>query len=150
MTMEDLPGLVPPIAAAPGSAADLHAQVRAAWHGHVLRLRFCGVYLPVQLLRGRPVVPGLIVSRKFDGGQRTRLMDAACEHQLLPELFNPVVLKRRIDGSMLIQGLEWDEGHLQQWPQTWLAAQTPEEAVEIMQGMAGWLKSRYTGKMATP
>lgn len=43
------------------------------------------------------------------GGQRTRLKYKKCESQLVPELFNPAVLKRRTDGSMPIQGQEWDK-----------------------------------------
>lgn len=148
--MHNLPGILPPSSAAPGSDADLHARVRAGWKGHVLRLRFCGVYLPEQILRDRPVVPGLLISENESGHWKASLYDQQGRHELLHGLQSATVRKRREDGSMLIEGAEWDEGYLQRWPQTWLAARTPQEAAQILQGMSGWLRARYTGRLHMP
>ena len=148
--MLDLPGILPPSSAAPGSDADLHARVRAGWKGHVLRLRFSGVYLPEQILRTRAVVPGLLISVHEYGRWSASLYDHQGKHELQHGLVSAVLRKRREDGSMLIDGSEWDEGYLQRWPQTWLAARTAEEVAQILQGMSGWLRSRYTGRLHMP
>ncbi len=148
--MVDLPGILPPSSATPGSAADIDDRVRHGHPGCVMRLRFSGVYLPLQILRDRPIVQGLVVSCQRDRNWSVDLYDAQGKNQLLKGLLQPVVRKQRPDGSMQMDGQEWDEGYLGLWPQTWLIARDPEAVKEHLQAMAEWLRARYTGKLQMP
>jgi hypothetical protein len=53
----------------------------------------------------------------------------------------------RGDGCRLLSGLEWDEGYLQRWAQTWLCAPNYDVGVEALQRMDEWLNQRYERRL---
>ncbi|MDZ7862688.1 hypothetical protein [Acidovorax sp.] len=148
--MNDLPGQILQSSGAPGSQADIQARLDGAWQGLVLRLRYAGVYMPVQILRDRPVARGYVVSLQFDRAWFSKVYASDGKAELLRQLMDPVVRKKRADGCLLVDGKEWDEGYLQQWEQTWLLAPTPQLMQRALSGMESWLRARYTGKLHMP
>lgn len=132
---------------APGSEYDRNAQRAAGWRATVLRLRFCGVYLPERLLNEQRHMSGLIVSMDgYDAGYSVHLIDEAGGREITRGLRGATVLKRRSDGAMLLRGVEWDEGYLRQWPQTWLCCETPDAMPSVLRQMGAWLDARYTAQ----
>lgn len=89
---------------------------------------------------------GLLISSEHDGAWSVHLYppDGQDRH-LLRGLNGARIVKERDDGCRLIAGLEWDEGYLRRWPQTWLCAPTQEAAVAELYAMSWWLNARYPG-----
>lgn len=141
----NLPGITRPIGAAPGSLADNANRRTGGVPACVIRLRFCGVYLPRRYIRERAMPTGLLISKEYDDGKwglTLHPMDGALT-PILDGLSSPAVVKRRADGAMLIEGLEWDEGRLDRWRQTWLCAPTMPLAESALDAMATWLEAQY-------
>ena len=132
--------------AAPGSWADNESRRVAGVPACVVRLKFSGVYLCLRLLMERPMPTGLLISSEHRGAWSVHLYppDGQDRHLLLG-LLNARIVKQREDGCRLISGLEWDEGYLQRWPQTWLCAPTQDAAVAELYAMSWWLNARYPG-----
>ena len=139
----DLPGITPSSASAPGSLADNASRKKHGMLACVVPLRFAGVFLPVQLLRRRPMRVALLVSSHFNGAWTTSLYDRDGEHQLLHGLWHARVVKRRDGGTMMLSGLEWDDGFLRQWPQSWLCAPSEKNADMVLGHLSPWLRQRY-------
>ncbi|MBV7543727.1 hypothetical protein [Acidovorax sp. sic0104] len=139
----DLPGITPSSCASVGSAA--HKENRRA-HGLqscVVQLRFAGVFLPAPLLRTRPVLAGLLVSTSYDRVWRSDLCDQAGDRYLLLGLASPRIAKKRNAQTFVLSGLQWDEGYLQRWPQSWLCAPSAEVAQLVLNDLSSWLMKRY-------
>jgi hypothetical protein len=130
--------------------SDGHRQQRraAAWHGWVFRLRFNGVFLTQHLIISRPCLQGLVVSTgNAEGRWCTDLhADDARQGKLLRTLMDVRMVRQRDDGCVLMRGLEWDEGYLQRWRQTWLCAPTYQVGISALGEMDSWLKARYPGQ----
>ncbi len=138
-----LPGITPSSGAAPGSPADRANRRNHALSACVAPLRYAGVFLPAQLLQLRPVAAGLIVSTQFSGVWTTSLYDMEGHRELRHGLAHARVVKRRDAGTMVLAGVEWDEGFLRQWPQSWLCTRTVEDAHAVIGHMSPWLRERY-------
>lgn len=149
----NLPGITPSSGAAPGSLADKANRTKHGLLACVVPLRFAGVFLPVQLLRQRPLRMALLVSTQFDGAWTTSLYDREGDRQLMHGLRHARVVKRRDAGTMVLAGVEWDDGFLQQWPQSWLCAPSEKSADVLLGHLSPWLRQRYVqggGKLALP
>lgn len=87
-TYVTLPGTYTPGRASPGSDADCALRARAGYPGVVFRLRYHGIYLPVPLIKRRPVPQGLVVSQEMDSNQWHMTFTAITGHPspLLPVL----------------------------------------------------------------
>ena len=88
---------------------------------------------------------GLLISKEGEGGRwsiNLHPMNGGLE-SFLPTLSSAKLVKGRDDGGMLIEGLEWDEGALDQWRQTWLCAPTVRLAEDALEAMAPWLEAHY-------
>lgn len=143
-----LPGAYNLGRASPGSDADRALRARAGYPAVVMRLRYHGVYLPVSLIKSRPIPLGLVISQEVDSNNWHVTINPITGHAspLLPVLTN-AELRRRGDGGMvLVDGREWDDGYLDRWPQTWLIAPTMDLGELALENMAGWLQARYRGK----
>lgn len=138
-----LPGITPSIGAAPGSPADRANRRKHGLSACLVPLRYGGVFLPAQLLQRRPVATGLIVSTQFSGVWTTSLYDSEGHCELRHALFQARVVKRRDATTMVLAGVEWDEGFLRQWPQSWLCASTVEAANVLLGHLSPWLRQRY-------
>ena len=136
----------------PGSVRAIADRKQAAWPCRLVELRFCGVYLPAELLLGRPLLSGWLVSQ--DAGVAERVCTF---HTTLsagePSPLNPLTVhlgdgqvRLNMDGTYLIQGIAWDAGYLNRWPQTWLCGPGNEVVAAALQRMSAWLRSRYTGR----
>lgn len=149
----NLPGITPSCGAAPGSLADKANRKEHGLLACVVPLRFAGVFLPVQLLRQRPLRVALLVSTQFNGTWTTSLYDREGDRQLMHELWHARVVKRRDSGTMVLAGSEWDEGFLQQWPQSWLCTPSEKSAEVLLGHLSPWLRQRYLqggGQLALP
>lgn len=149
----DLPGTTPSSAAAPGSPADNANRKKHGLLACVVPLRFAGVFLPAQLLRRQPMSVGLVVSKQYDGVWTASLYDREGECQLRHGLWHARVVKRRDANTMVLAGLEWDDGYLGQWPQSWLCAPTVDSANAVIGHMSPWLHRRYVeggGQLTIP
>lgn len=138
-----LPGITPSSGAAPGSPADRANRRKHGLSACLVPLRYAGVFLPAQLLQRRPVAAGLIVSTQFSGVWTTSIYDSEGHHELRHALFQVRVVKRRDACTMVLAGVEWDEGFLRQWPQSWLCTRTVEAAHAVIGHMSPWLRERY-------
>ncbi len=49
---------------------------------------------------------------------------------------------------MLLRGVEWDEGELRRWPQTWLCCPDAAGIDPALQLMQSWLERRYAAAKA--
>jgi hypothetical protein len=149
----NLPGITPPSAAAPGSLKDNANRKKHGLLACVVPLRFSGVFLPVQLLRCRPMPVALLVSSQFSGAWITSLYDREGERKVMNELWHARVVKRRDASTVVLAGLEWDDGFLRQWPQSWLCAPSQENADLLLGHLSPWLRRRYLeggGQLAIP
>ena len=148
-----LPGITPSSGSAPGSLADIANRRKHGLSACVVPLRYAGVFLPAQLLQRRAVLAGLVVSTQYSWVWSTSLYDREGEHELRHPLTHARVVKRRDAKTMVLAGVEWDEGFLQQWPQSWLCAPTVETARELLGHLSPWLRRRYLqggGQLALP
>jgi len=141
---------------APGSIAAKADRRHAAWPCRLVELRFCGVYLPAELILGRPLHTGWIISRDIGIGVRvssffTSLDADARSHvnALTVYLGDDKVRLNQEDGTYLIQGTAWDAGHLSEWPQTWLCGPGSDVVTAAVNRMGSWLQKRYTGQFRT-
>ncbi|MFA9288142.1 hypothetical protein ACCQ08_25455 [Comamonas sp. SY3] len=140
---QDLPGLYMSHAS-PGTPMDLEGKCRVGWDLYVLRLRFNGVYLTRDLLQRRPRHFGMALSVRESRGNDTWLVDRKDPMRLLIQALQEAhVLRRRESGALLLRGMEFDEGELQAWPQTWICAANPTEIDNIVREMEPWLRARY-------
>lgn len=149
----DLPGITPSSDSAPGSLADNANRKKHGLLACVVPLRFAGVFLPVQLLRRRPMPVALVVSTQFNGVWTTSLYDREGDRQLLHGLWHARVVKRRDACTMVLAGSEWDDGFLRQWPQSWLCAPSEQSANVLLGHLSPWLRQRYLqggGQLAMP
>lgn len=114
----------------------------------MLPLRFTGVFLPARLLRLRPVLAGLIVTTEDSPGDfSVALHPMDGDTRILwRSLARARVVNKRDDGATLLSGIEWDEGYLQLWPQTWLCAGSHELLLSALSDIGPWLDSQYTGR----
>ncbi|WP_169167653.1 hypothetical protein [Acidovorax sp. SRB_24] len=89
---------------------------------------------------------GLLISTSAPEGWMVNLhpMDGDTS-VFLRQLSDAHMVKRRSDGCMVIAGMEWDEGYLRRWPQTWLCGPTQTEAIAATNALSAWLEARYTG-----
>jgi len=134
----------------PGSSADTAARRYAAWPWRVVELRFCGVYLPAQLIRERPYNTGWIVSKdtgpsEYRASFHTSLKAEDDLAPLCPLTNIRSVRHNDADGTYLLQGLAYDLGRLQRWPQDWLCGPNDDSVTAALTRMDGWLRQRYTG-----
>ncbi|MEG0976705.1 MAG: hypothetical protein RSF42_18570 [Comamonas sp.] len=141
----DLPGRYRAGFSAPGTEGDLKARQKEGYDMFVLRLRFCGVYLPDFLLKHRPVVHGMLNTLKSpDGSDHVLHVERERPMKLLGQaLEQAVVWKEHDNGSLLLRGVEWDEGELQQWPQTWLCCNEAKGVANALKVLAPWLEKQY-------
>lgn len=148
-TPQALPGVFRAPSSSPGSSNWLQNLKAAGWPCRVYRLRFCGVYLLRTLILGRSNPRGLLVCTDVEGVWHAGLheTEGRCD-RIMQGLLHARVLRQRPDGCVLIGGLEWDDGMLEQWPQTWLCAPTSAKAEAALNGLHDWLAARYTGKGA--
>ncbi|WP_192888339.1 hypothetical protein [Paracidovorax avenae] len=139
-----LPGIWRSSGAAPGSSADVAHRKAIGLPAAVLRLRYAGVFLPVHLIRPRMRF-GLIVSSEGEGRRwSVNLHPSSGEPgTVLPTLADASMSKRRDDGAFLLVGLEWDDGYLRRWRQTWLCAPSEELAEQVLGGIRLWLEDQY-------
>lgn len=137
----ELPGMLNVGYASVSSARYREAEQECAWPTVVLRLRFNGIYLPCGLLSSRPRVVCRLLSRR-DGVIEVRDADPAVKPPI-PGLWAAKVLKRREDGSYLIEGNEWDEAQIRSWPQTWLCCASAEAVDAALEPMKEWLSKEY-------
>lgn len=134
--------------AAPGSWADNESRRVAGVPACVIRLRFAGVFLSMRLVMNRPMPTGLLISGEHEGKWTVNLYPSDGQNKpLLHSLLQARIVKNRDDGCRLIAGLEWDEGYLRRWPQTWLCAPTQDAAVKELYAMTWWLNARYPGTL---
>lgn len=139
--------------AAPGTDADNASRRTAGWPAHVFRLRYVGLFLSRNRVLGRPQgrQDGLLVCTKSrEGDWLADLHPPSGElRNLLQTLRHVRLIKRRDDGCVLLAGLEWDEGCLRQWPQTWLCGPTLEAAGAALNSMDAWLTHQYEAARRT-
>lgn len=144
-----LPGRYLPGGSAPGSASDLAGRMTAGWPATVLRLRFAGVYLPITLLNERPRHSGLVLTTNSYGDDDVSFVSASdVRRTMLPDLGRARMVKAREDGALLIEGIEWDEGQLRRWSQTWLCCPDAAGIDTALQLMCGWLDRQYAAAKA--
>ena len=138
-----LPGWYKMPACAPGSIADRKARQETGWPVVVLRLRFSGVFLPWNLLCERPRVQGKILTMaQYNAAPHAELVNEDGK-VLSRSLLDVRVRSRRDDGSMILEGAEWDEGYFRLWPQTWLCCVTGDELERALIHMQEWLSKEY-------
>lgn len=142
-----LPGIYERGVNSPGSLGDNIARRQSGWPGFVYRLRFCGVYLRRTIILQRYNPQGLVVCSQFDKQWQANLHDPSGSlDELLHGLADVRLVKQRADGCQLLAGVEWDDGYLERWPQTWLCAPTRAAGEAALNEMHDWLQARYTGK----
>lgn len=146
--LPDLPGRYRSEGCAPGSERERQGQVEAGWRTTMLRLRFCGVYLSVPMLRSVHCVTGLLVTTRAYENDRVDIVDPGGTGPITRGLGQVEMLRMREDGSMLLRGLEWDEGDLRRWPQTWLCCPDRAGIDAALVPMASWLGQRYAAAKA--
>lgn len=140
---ESLPGWYKMPACSPGSSMDKQGRQAAGMPVVVLRLRFSGVFLPWNILRDRPRKSGkLLTLAEYGAPAHAELIDEKGE-KLLRHLLDVRVHKRRDDGSLILEGAEWDEGYLRLWPQTWLCCASNETLERALIHMQSWLSKEY-------
>ncbi len=141
---ENLPGLYLGMAT-PGTELDLEGKRRVGCDAYVLRLRFNGVYLPAEILARRAKSTGMLLSTPMtDGSFQTWLVDRNEPMRLIIHGLERVeVWRQRQSGTLLLRGLEFDEGELQRWPQTWMCGTNLREMQEILGEMSPWLSAKY-------
>lgn len=136
--------------ATPGSTNAAEALSACAWPAWVAELRFCGIYLPAQLIASRRISAGHLVSLDANIGiwhchlftdKPSSIYDPARIHGL----FNVHKVRRSGDNTYLLHGEAWDDGYLRSWPQTWLCAGNKERVLNTLDGMAAWLQEHYRG-----
>lgn len=133
--------------AIPGSSSDVAQRKAAGWPCHVFRLRYNGVFIPQSLVLGRPIVEGLLVSTREGDGWTVNLHElSGSTTKLLRCLSAARLVKERHDDCRMLAGLEWDEGYLRQWQQTWLCSASQVTGLEVLQQLGPWLRSKYPGK----
>lgn len=137
-----------PSHATPNSEHDKACRRSAGWSAHMLPLRFTGVFLPARRLRLRAVLAGLIVTTEDSPGDFCVSIHPSDgdTRKLCHPLAQARVVKKRDDGATLLGGVEWDEGCLQQWPQTWLCGPSLAVVTAALNSMSPWLSERYTGR----
>ncbi|MPT54831.1 MULTISPECIES: hypothetical protein [Delftia] len=147
--LADLPGRYRSEGCAPGSEQERKGQVEAGWRTTMLRLRFCGVYLSVPMLRDIRRVTGLLVTTRGGyGDDRVEIIDPGSGDQLTRGMTQVEMLRMREDGSMLLRGQEWDEGGLRRWNQTWLCCPDAAGIDPALQLMQSWLGGQYAAAKA--
>ncbi|WP_159502682.1 hypothetical protein, partial [Microbacterium sp. 18062] len=129
-----LPGICRSSGAAPGSAADIAHRRAGGVPMFVGRLRYSGFFLPAHLVRPH-LLFGLVVSKEEEGQRWTVSLhpEDGDTRRLLRALMHASVRKRREDGAYLLDGKEWDEAFLRQWPQTWLCAPSKQMAEHALE-----------------
>lgn len=134
---------------APGSDADRVARRNAAWPCRVAELRFCGVYLPADLILKRQVRTGWIVSEIADirVWASTLYSSASDARSSILEIHAVREARKNDDGTYLLQGMAWDAGYLQRHQQDWIVGPVDEadSVGAAVRRMDGWLRKRYTG-----
>lgn len=147
--LPDLPGRYKRDGCSPGSLREREGHLDAGWPVTMLRLRFCGVYMPVHTLRRVHRVTGLLLTTNECGDDRVHIIDpGGSGNELTRGMIRVEMLKARTDGSMLLQGVEWDEGELRQWPQTWLCCPDAAGIDPALQLMQSWLNRQYAAAKA--
>lgn len=137
----ELPGMFNAGYASAGSRDYEAARNACAWKTVLVRLRFNGVYLPWELLNERPRVVCKLLS--FRDGRVEVLAQSEVVKPPVRGLSAARVLKRREDGSYLIEGNEWDEARLRTWPQTLLCSKSVAEVNSALLPMRDWLHKEY-------
>lgn len=147
--LPDLPGRYRSEDCAPGSQREREGHVAAGWPMTMLRLRFCGVYLSVPMLRDVRRVTGLLVTTRGGyGDDHVYVIAPDGSGRLTRGMVQVEMLRMRDDGSMLLRGQEWDGGGLRQWPQTWLCCPDAAGIDPALQLMQSWLDRQYAAAKA--
>lgn len=133
--------------AAPGSDADRVARRNAAWPCRVAELRFCGVYLPADLILQHQVHTGWIVSQVAEDWASTLYSSIKEDRSTINPLHAIREVRKNEDGTYLLQGMAWDVGYLQRHPQDWIVGPVDEadSVGAAVRRMDGWLRKRYAG-----
>lgn len=137
---------------APGSVRANSDRKQAAWPCRLVELRFCGVYLPSELILSRPLHTGWIVSKDTGVGERVCTfytsadLDGPSPVPPLTVHLGDGKVRQNQDGTYLIHGRSCDAGYLSEWPQTWLCGPGSEVVSAAVRGMTAWLRARYTGQ----
>ncbi len=147
--LPDLPGRYKRDGCSPGSLREREGHLVAGWPVTMLRLRFCGVYMPPHKLHKVDRVTGLLLTTNEFGDDRVDIIDpGGSGNQLTRGMIRVEMLRARPDGSMLLQGQEWDEGDLRQWPQTWLCCPDRAGIGPALELMGSWLNRQYAAAKA--
>lgn len=94
-------------------------------------------------------VTGLLLTTNELGDDRVHIIDpGGSGNELTRGMIRVEMLKARTDGSMLLQGQEWDDGDLRQWPQTWLCCPDRAGIDPALQLMQSWLNRQYAAAKA--
>ena len=143
------PGLHHPVGS-PDSDASRIARRHAAWPCRVAELRFCGVYLPADLVLARQVRTGWIVSEISDVRTWAATLQSSASDTRSAILSIHAVrdVREHEDGTYLLRGMAWDAGYLQRHPQDWIVGPVDEadSVGAAVRKLDGWLRQRYTGR----
>lgn len=123
---------------APGSAADIEAQAKAAFRCVVFRMRRQRVRLPAAEIAAAHPIARAVVCRdwgNFPHWHAQLLTWPLPGKQLLQ--MHKVKLVRMRGGFRQYQGTEYDETITHHWPQTWLCAPNVEAGIAVLDKMAG-------------
>jgi len=143
------PGLHHPVGS-PDSDASRIARRHAAWPCRVAELRFCGIYLPADLIQRHQVRTGWIVSEISDVRTWASALYSSASDTRSAILSIHAVrdVRQNDDGTYLLRGMAWDVGWLQRHQQDWIVG--PVDGVDsvgaAVRKMDGWLRKRYTGR----
>lgn len=142
------PGLYRVVGASDSDVARV-ARRNAAWPCRVAELRFCGVYLPADLILRHQVRTGWIVSRDVDVGtwESTLQSSASDPRSAVLEIYAVRDVRKNEDGTYLLRGMAWDVGHLQRHQQDWIVGPVDgdDSVGAAVRKLDGWLRKRYTG-----
>ncbi|GAB2827435.1 hypothetical protein GCM10027276_32970 [Comamonas piscis] len=141
---EDLPGYYGS-SVAPGSNGDLEDRQRVGVDLYVLQIQFSGAYLCSSLLTVRAPTFGVVLSTSTPfNGHQTGVYRRDNHMRLMTYPLEQVeVWKKREDGTMLLRGVQWDEGEFNRWPQTWICGRNPSAIAAALSGMSAWLDREY-------
>lgn len=143
------PGLYRVVGASDSDAARV-ARRNAAMPCRVAELRFCGVYLPADLIQRHQVRTGWIVSEISDvrTWAATLYSSASDPRSGVLEIHAVREVRKNEDGTYLLRGMAWDVGYLQRHQQDWIVGPVDEADTvgAAVRKLDGWLRQRYSGR----